>query len=448
MRFVARRNANRRRSKRNQVRGKATATRGNPSPVNPAGPTPEAGSRERGFFGNRSTRIWTVVAGVVAVAGLGLAIVQLWPQSSAPALMVSDFAVHDPASVDATASDPAASASPQGSTIKSNTIDVTFRNTGDQPALITSITATVLFAQQMKDCAPQGGGVTASANYTLEIPDTPPRTPFPVSRPTDFQVVAGGIDRFTITAGPSHQFLSSRVAWVYVLDLSVHQDRLGSPVHLGTAAFVARPGEGIAIAAEDTSDRACIEHNTKLINDAYALPAKRSAELNDVHSRYASIANRAAASASVPDTCITAAQDSVGPRLRSACFRYTDRQLVARFALSTPATPERTEILVRLRAPNGTTMRWVTWFRGSEWSVGFPEAEDPATLQYAGNGCGPCTSSGDSKNVTITYDTPPSLDAPTYDVSAELLDATDPANPKVLATLPMGSTISLPRSAG
>lgn len=215
-----------------------------------------------------------------------------------------------------------------------------------------------------------------------------------------------------------------------MLDLSVQQDSIGSPVHLGTAAFIARPGEGIAIADEDTSDRTCIEHNAKLVNDAYTLPAVRSAELDDVHSRYTSIANQPSTSERVPDTCVTAAQSSAGPGLRSACFRYTDRQLIARFALSTPATPERTEILVRLRAPNGATMRWVTWFRGSEWSVGFPEAEDPATLQWAGNGCGPCTSSGDSRNVAITYDIPRSIDAPTYDVSAELLDATDLAHPR------------------
>lgn len=443
---MVRRNSKRQEARRVQDGGAKTPAHGNLPPVHPPLSSPEPDPSERGFFGNRSTRIWTVVAGPVALATLAIAIVQLWPHSSAPALTISEFSVHDPASVNATVSGPGATTSKQ-STIKSNTIDVTFRNTGDQPALITSITAKVLFAQQMEDCEPQGGGVVASANYTLTMPDSPARTPFTVSQPADFEVAAGGIDRFTITAGPEHQYLSSRIAWIYVLDLSANQDRIGSPVHLGTAAFVARPGEGISIAAEDTSDRSCIDHNTKLINAAYAMPAQRSAELDDIHARYASMANKPPTLANESPTCINS-QNSIAPGLRSACFLYTDRQLLARFSLITPATAERTEILVQLRPPSGTSMRWVTWFRGSEWSVGFPEAQDPATLSYAGNGCGPCTATGDSENVTITYDTPPSFDAPTYQVSAELLDATDLSHPKVLATLPAGSTISLPRSGG
>jgi hypothetical protein len=94
-------------------------------------------------------------------------------------------------------------------------------------------------------------------------------------------------------------------------------------------------------------------------------------------------------------------------------------------------------------------MRWVTQFGETGWRAGFPEPEDPATIQWAANGCGDqCTASGDSTNVTIGFVATPSIGAPTYDVSAELLDATDPAHPKVLATLPVDSTIPLPRSPG
>jgi hypothetical protein len=104
-----------------------------------------------------------------------------------------------------------------------------------------------------------------------------------------FEIKGGVTDRFTISVGPEAQYISAPVPWFYVFDVSIGTDSSES-IHFGTAALVARSGDGIANASNAQDGRwDCAAHNARLIQDLFELSAIRAVELDEVRNRYAEI---------------------------------------------------------------------------------------------------------------------------------------------------------------
>ncbi len=120
--------------------------------------------------------------------------------SGEPSLSVADAAVTHSAWINAVDQGPGGS---EASKVQQSVVDITLRNTGQQPALVDYVRVTILGAAQIGNCAGAGPGVV-TANYLVRIPTSlpPKRLPLTVVRPLRFVVNSDSIDRFTISLGP------------------------------------------------------------------------------------------------------------------------------------------------------------------------------------------------------------------------------------------------------
>lgn len=264
-----------------------------PGPAPGPLPGPVPGPANRGLLGHRSVAMWTVIAGVAAVAALAVSVISFVPKHPTSSLEVQRFAVEDPRSIDGESydiSDP--SVPPAPAKVDSNIIDVALRNTGDIDAYITSARARVLYVRQMEDCMGAGGEAHARVNYSFLVPvDTfyqAPAVPFTLDRQISFTVAKGAVDRLTFTIGPQDQSLSSSNPWVYVVEVSLQYGDGNAPLQVGTAALLSRPGGGDSelSAAMGNSDAACIATNKDILGAAYDMTENRSTELSALKVRF------------------------------------------------------------------------------------------------------------------------------------------------------------------
>jgi hypothetical protein len=253
-------------------------------------------------FGKRSTKIWTVAAGVVTVMTMLIAAAQLVISTDKVEVIPSEgklelvgLAVQRPSEVDGDVYDMASDSRTPASTLSVDTVvvDITLKNVGSSPVVILATELRFLFARQMENCAPVGGTAGISAQYSIRVPSPPPPVPFTEDRPMLFEVKGGVTDRFTISVGPEDQYISAPVPWLYVFDLSINTDDSAKSIFLGTAALVARSGDGIANASNaQHGRRECVENNFRVIQDLFKLRAVRAVELNEVRNRYAEMAGK------------------------------------------------------------------------------------------------------------------------------------------------------------
>src|SRR3954466_7228046 len=89
-------------------------------------------------------------------------------------------------------------------------------------------------------------------------------------------------------------------------------------------------------------------------------------------------------------------------------------------------------------------LRWAARYFDDQWGVGFVEDDDPATLLYAGNGCGPCTIFGNGRQVELAV--PPGATELTLKnllITVEVQDFADPENPITISTVGGGDPIAV-----
>lgn len=400
-----------------------------------------------GMFGSRAVRVWTVVAGIVTIAALIVAILQLLPKSARAQLELQRFEVTDSGQVGATifdVSDP--SSSPTPGQVESSKIDVTLRNTGETAVFLSSVEFTLLYVEEMYNCKESGGEIRASANYSVTVPASPPPLPFTVSQDISFQVEPGLNDRLTFTVGPAQQSLSSEIPLLYVVDVALKYSDSSEPFRVGTAAVMSRPGSGQEqlATAIDNGDYACAERNSMLLNKMYEIPTVRSPDLEDLKQDFIN----ALSPDPEPARAVCGANEGREVGIRRACFTFTKRQLTAGLSLSQNPTPGKTQVMIRISATgSGDLYSWVASYQEDGWQVGYIDEYDPLTLEYAGSGCFMCTIVGEGRDVSFSGPPGTRFSSNKLLVSAELQDASDPSQPITIASVPTGARLMVVRGA-
>jgi len=405
------------------------------------------------YYGRRWLRfVSSLLASLLAI---GAIVIAAMPTSSSEAkLQLEKFAVQDPSTVDAEIYNVSVpDEPPQAATVDTNTLDVTLRNMGNVAAFIPRAEIKVLFAEQLMSCHGGGGEARASAHYSFKVPVKEPSAGLIIGRDISFQVEAGAVDRLTFSVGPLDQSVSAQVPWLYVVDLRLTYSDSAEPFDVGTAAILARPGDGKKnlVRAFKSGDYDCLAHNADLISRAYEIPATRSSELQALKDEHEALLAPDPELAS--EACQAQDTNSTALSIDQACFTLTKRSLAARFTFSTPSIPEGTQIMMRIQVRElARQMRWAAVFLQGEWRVGFLENDDPAQ-DISGTGCGSCTVSQSPGGLEITIATGASLQVTDDQVVSEIVveiielqDASEASSPAVLQHANQGLPITVKRS--
>ncbi|HET8814799.1 MAG TPA: hypothetical protein VFM51_07575 [Solirubrobacterales bacterium] len=109
-------------------------------------------------------------------------------------------------------------------------LDITLRNTGRLPALVTAARVTVEDSERLGVCDFGGGPVQVSGSYAITLPLLPLLSERAVTRPLHQEVPAGEVDRFR---------LAFRLPWnteenyVYALRVELISEDSGQPIDVG-----------------------------------------------------------------------------------------------------------------------------------------------------------------------------------------------------------------------
>ncbi|MFG6194166.1 hypothetical protein [Nonomuraea sp. JJY05] len=114
-------------------------------------------------------------------------------------------------------------------------IDITLSNRGSGPAIVNKVRVTVLRSENLGSCWAVGGPVRSSATYQFSVPVSK-KTPFTMTKNTNFEVESAKVQRFTVTIGPSGQE-AMLTPWIGVTAIELHDTDDGY-INIGTFALV------------------------------------------------------------------------------------------------------------------------------------------------------------------------------------------------------------------
>jgi hypothetical protein len=399
----------------------------------------------RGWFGEKSVRIWTVVAGVAGVGALVAGLLQIWPSTPSADVKIVNVAVQKPSSVDATVYSETDDKDRSKGNVDATVIDVTVKNVGSIPAVILEASFAFRFAEEMQNCPGGGDAGLVSGEYAVVVPTLPPPRPFTINRGMRYVLEPGKVNRFTFSIGPAVQRDANEGGpWLYAVDGSLRIDEMPKLAKLGTVAIVAQPH--MLIQRPDPGfDASCLTYNQSLMARLAKIDAIRSTELTQAIKEWTSYVPRPAATAPSSFKVCAEGKPMTGQlSLKSVCYSYTKSLLSARFILSGSARPNMTQVMIRITTSNGEKLIWATRYRGETWTVGFVADDDPASLPWAGSGCDiapasrQCTVGSDSQGITIAINLEMgrSLDYPSLDLVAEIQNAPVGQSPTVLSSVP------------
>jgi hypothetical protein len=249
------------------------------------------------LLSDRSVATWTVLAGVAGVVALFVAVAQLGarderdavpatptppPTAGAPQLRLAAFAVDRTAQIDATLDEPDDATGPaQPIRVSGAVLDVSLRNDGELPSLVTGVRVTLRRIGVLEPCAAIGGISAVSARYTVDVPVPAPAVPVRLDRPVRFEVLPRSLDRLTVSVGPETADLHG---FVYVADVELVHD--GSErLAVGRAVVVAPPDYG---PPPEPLDPACVSRMRAVLGAAAAAGGEvspRVAELAETYAR-------------------------------------------------------------------------------------------------------------------------------------------------------------------
>jgi hypothetical protein len=296
---------------------------------------------------NHRYRGWFLLVALLAVAALTALFLN--DSDSRPELELSAFVVQKPSTVSGQIIDTGGTTrGVVGSDeVDTTAIDITLKNNGDEPAVLTGLELTVRYAERLEDCRSQGGPVVVAAEYLVTLPDKTPATPFTLEKDIRFEIRGGVTDRFTITVGPATQTVEEHAPNLIVADVALRQDD-GELIEIGTAAVVTQAGEGLAnlsVAPVEAAD--CIAANQRRIDEVFEIPATRAEEYAELKSRYARLAR--ARTQPGRKACAEPADD--GP-IFGMCAEYdTNRFQVELGVLDHPELGAA--VTMRVRSPDG-----------------------------------------------------------------------------------------------
>ncbi|WP_143545525.1 hypothetical protein [Rhodococcus sp. 114MFTsu3.1] len=168
-------------------------------------------------------------------------------------------------------------------------IDVTVRNSGGEPSLISQINAEVLFAETLSDCTFGGAGpALVSANYSVKLPtdaNTGGTRLGTTSTETRFEVKAGAVDRMVVTIGPEKQQASGSYPVVVAVRLSLVHDN-NETLDAGAVSIVSTL-DNAEKQVQGKLDPDCAAKNLQVLDKLFAVQSIRSNELERLRAAYA-----------------------------------------------------------------------------------------------------------------------------------------------------------------
>lgn len=238
-------------------------------------------------FRDSRTRSWIIFATALAIiltfSAIAASTYMLWPKAGHPKLEVMSLEVKKPSQIDADYSGPNEAPSP-GRPVDVTNADITLKNNGSQPVVITSARIEFLYVEPMMNCEGAGPG-TVSANYDVKFPVPVPALPFTIDRDMRFFVKPTDADRLTINVGPQTYGL---VPYLIVAKISLAHDNSPDLLDVGTIATVAPSGRGES-SLQHPSSMSCVVANSNLVNRLYEFQAVRSDEVDNMHRQYAEL---------------------------------------------------------------------------------------------------------------------------------------------------------------
>ncbi|WP_280332931.1 hypothetical protein [Nocardia wallacei] len=300
------------------------------------------GNNNRINWRDPQTRILIILGSVLTIAAVTLSTVFLLPGPPRPILELVELAVAEPGALDADGINLVTRQFDEKTQIDATDADITLRNNGSAPAVITELKVEILFARQMEDCAQAGGGpAIVSGRYSVKIPKDPPPTPFTLTRPMRFEVRPGTVDRMAVTIGPEEQNMSLARPYVFAARISLVHDKSDQPLDVGTVAMVTTPDKADFQIAH-ASSFPCIERSMVLFEELYEIQATRSTPLDRLRDKYAELL--------APDPVLAKEQCQEwkgSPLASKLCARYSRRQLEVK--LFTNDRPKIGETLAVIR---------------------------------------------------------------------------------------------------
>lgn len=233
--------------------------------------------------------LWAISGAVIGVVGIVISILQLLSGSgyTPAALEVAIVTLGAPQEVDATLVRPGSNGIP--TTIAASTLDITLKNNGDKPSLITQANAEVLSFEQLDSCqASDANSGIVSGRFAIELPTVSNgHQVAPEMYPTSmrFEVKPGAVDRMSLTLGPREVASATTVMAVHLT--LTHDD--SQTLDVGTVLVAVTRKDAGALGGLEL-DRTCAARNLQVLNDLYAIQGHRAPELDRMRRQYQQVA--------------------------------------------------------------------------------------------------------------------------------------------------------------
>ena len=235
---------------------------------------------------------------IVGVIGIVVSIIQLTDGSDSgytPAeLEVPILTVGMPEEIKGTVTYPDNTG--QSIDLTASPVDITLKNNGDKPSLITEANAEVLFFSQLQDCragVDSGAGQGyLSAAYSIKLPTAENTSAVELGRSSTsmrFEVKPGTVDRMQLTLGPKRQAYQATYPLVIAARITLIHDE-SETLDVGTVA-VATTGEDVQTQIEDADKPDCAAANLEILDKLYEIQSYRAPDLDRMRKRFQQLAH-------------------------------------------------------------------------------------------------------------------------------------------------------------
>ena len=184
---------------------------------------------------------------------------------------------------------------------RANPIDLTLKNNGGQPSLITKVVADVKHFELLRDCTRSGAGPAGiSAEYTFRIP-TEPNGQVKLGKhdhDVRFETKPGAVDRMALTIGPDIETFYNTPYVLGVHFILVAEG--GKELDAGSYTIVGNH-KAIETNLDGVLDPACSQQNLETLETIYAFQSTKAPELDQLRDTFrTNVASSSAGSSAAP----------------------------------------------------------------------------------------------------------------------------------------------------
>lgn len=235
--------------------------------------------------------VWTTLGAFVGVVGVVISVFQIYQASQDPPadLEVAMTAIGGPERLQAVGYDRAGreiNTDIPADNITANPVDLTLKNNGGEPSLITQVIVDVKSFEILNDCTAAGAGPAGiSAEYTIKIPTTPEGSVKyePQRHDVRFEVKPGAVDRMALTVGPDIESFYS-TPYVIAFDLRLVADG-GAELDAGSYTIVGNH-KAIERHITDSISTNCARDNLETLEPIFAYQSIKANELTRLRDAY------------------------------------------------------------------------------------------------------------------------------------------------------------------